>query len=169
MPLGIHMRFVVCAIVACNLLLPGSDIAAQVHKPVKWHFSTIPVNNSEVKLVFTANLEDGWHIYSQHLEEGGPLPTTFRLESSKEYEIVKNVREESTPVKSYDKTFMMDIVWFEKTAVFTQIVRLLVPVTTIKGKVEFMACREELCLPPDDIEFSVEVKTSGNPGKNKSK
>ena len=163
------MRFIVFAVLVCSMVVSYNDAEAQVHKPVKWHFSTVPLNNREVKLVFTANLEDGWHIYSQHLDEGGPLPTTFRLEPSKDYEPVKTISEESTPVKSYDQTFMMDIVWFEKTAVFTQTVKLLVPVTTIKGKVEFMACREELCLPPDDVEFSVEVKTPGNTGKSKSK
>jgi DsbC/DsbD-like thiol-disulfide interchange protein len=150
-----------------QLVLIITSAQAQIHKPVKWHFSSIPISNKEFQLVFTANLEDGWHIYSQHVGERGPLPTTFTLEQNGNYELIKNVNEESTRIKSYDKTFLKNIVWFEKVAVFTQTVRLLAPATTIKGKVEFMACREELCLPPDDVAFSFEVRTPADQKKDK--
>jgi hypothetical protein len=130
-----------------HIVLITTCAHAQIHKPVSWHFSATPINSKEVKLAFTANLEDGWHIYSQHLEKGGPLPATFTLQPNNDYKLIKNVDEESTRIKSYDKTFLMDIVWFEKVAVFTQTIRLIEPVTTVRGKIEFMACRNELCLP----------------------
>jgi thiol:disulfide interchange protein len=132
-------------------------VQGQVRQPVKWQFAAAPVSGSEAQLIITANLDDGWHIYSQFLEEGGPLPTTFTFQPNEAYSLTGKVKEESPPVKSYDQTFMMDITWFGKTAVFTQAVKLYAPSTVIKGRVEFMVCTDEMCLPPDDIEFSIPV------------
>jgi len=139
---------------------------AQMHQPVKWHFTAVPVSESEASLIFTATLEEGWHVYSQFIEEGGPLPTTFTFEPSNDYSLVGIVKEESTPVKSYDKTFMMEIVWFSHTAIFTQKVKLRVPAATVKGSVEFMACTDEICLLPSKVNFNLEVKPEKSEKKN---
>lgn len=126
--------------------------------PIQWHFTSVPVNTNEAKLIFTAHLDDGWHIYSQFLEEGGPLPTTFTFEPDPTYELKGQVSEESAPVKTFDNVFMMEITWFSKTAVFSQVIKLNKPATTIRGKVEFMGCNDFMCLPPNDVDFSLEVK-----------
>ncbi len=134
---------------------------SQINQPIKWQFSARPISSTEAEIAFTANLDDGWHIYSQHLEEGGPLPTSFSFTpADEEYTRVGEVKEVSTPVKSYDNTFMMDIIWFAKTAVFTQKIKLKTPTATVKGKIEFMVCTDEMCLPPDVIAFTV-VAASG--------
>jgi len=133
----------------------------QINQPVKWQFSARPISSTEAEIAFTANLDDGWHIYSQHLEEGGPLPTSFSFTpADDEYTRLGEVKEVSTPVKSYDNTFMMDIIWFAKTAVFTQKIKLKTATATVKGKIEFMVCTDEMCLPPDIIPFTV-VATTG--------
>jgi DsbC/DsbD-like thiol-disulfide interchange protein len=147
-------------IVACCGLICFGHAQGQQRLPVKWNFTAIPTGDKEARLVFTANLDEGWHIYSQFLEEGGPLPTTFTFTPGSNYTLKGKVKEESTPVKSYDDVFMMDIVWYKNTVVFSQEVSLRAPAATIRGRVEFMACRDDLCLPPDEIEFALEVKTN---------
>jgi thiol:disulfide interchange protein DsbD len=138
---------------------------SQRQKPVSWHFTAIRTGDKEARLVFTASLDDGWHIYSQFLDEGGPLPTAFSFAQDDDYSLKGKVNEESVPVKIYDNTFMMDIVWFTKTAVFSQMIKLNAPSTVIKGKIEFMACTEDLCLPPEEVAFSVKVESnSGDTG-----
>lgn len=134
------------------------------HEPIQWEFTAVPLNEKEAKLIFTANLDDGWHIYSQFLEEGGPLPTTFTFTLDRSYNLKGKVNEESAPVTSFDNVFMMEITWFKETAIFTQTVKLNAPSTTIKGKIEFMGCNDVMCLPPDEVPFSVEVKV-GAQGK----
>ncbi|MEI9918155.1 MAG: cytochrome c biogenesis protein CcdA [Bacteroidota bacterium] len=141
---------------------------AQVRTPVKWNFSADAISETEAHLTFTATLDSGWHIYSQFLGEDGPLPTTFTFVPSKKYKPVKKVEELSKPVKSYDKTFMMDIVWFEKVAVFRQKVKLQAPSATIEGKIEFMVCTDEMCLPPDEVSFQLEAKAK-SPKRKQSK
>ncbi len=141
----------------------GHAAYGQINQPIKWQFSARPISNTEAEIAFTANLDDGWHIYSQHLEEGGPLPTSFSFTpADEEYTRVGEVKEVSTPVKSYDNTFMMDIVWFAKTAVFTQKIKLKTPTATVKGKIEFMVCTDEMCLPPDVIPFTVIASAGTN-------
>lgn len=139
-----------------SLLLHGvvANDYAQA-QPVKWQFSALPVNSSEATVYFTATLEEGWHLYSQFIEEGGPLPTTFTFAPGNNYTVIGNVKEESLPVKSYDETFMMDIAWYTGTAVFSQHVKLASPRATIQGTITFMACKDDLCLPPEDVPFSI--------------
>lgn len=142
---------------------------AQVLQPIKWQFTAVTTGDHEAKLIFTASLDEGWHIYSQFLKEGGPLPTTFTFLPSKDYLLKGKVKEEGSPVKSYDDTFMMEIVWYNDRAVFSQEVKLWAPVTTIRGRIEFMGCTYDMCLPPDEIDFSMEVKATGAGKKSKGK
>jgi thiol:disulfide interchange protein DsbD len=147
-----------CVVILFTFLCSSSTVIAQALRPVKWDFKVASVTADEATLVFTATLDDGWHIYSQFLAEDGPLPTTFTFAPSKDYTLVGKVKEESPGVKSYNEIFMMDIVWFEKTAVFVQKVKLKTTQTTVKGKVEFMVCTEEMCLPGEAVPFSLDVK-----------
>jgi thiol:disulfide interchange protein DsbD len=151
--------------IVVSFVLSSVHVRAQDLQPVKWQFSAVSVSDHKVKLLFTASLEDGWHIYSQFLEEGGPLPTTFTFQSDNNFSLQGKVKEESEPYKTYDETFMMPIVWYDRTAIFSQEVKLRTPATVVKGKIEFMVCNGELCLPPEEIPFSVEVKAA-DPGKH---
>jgi len=54
----------------------------------------------------------------------------------------------------------MEVAFFEKKAVFIQKVKLKVPTTTIKGSLTFMACDDNQCLPPEDIDFSFDLKSA---------
>ncbi|TNF24492.1 MAG: thiol:disulfide interchange protein, partial [Bacteroidetes bacterium] len=57
-----------------------SALQAQLFDPVKWKTETKRLSATEAELVFSATIEDGWHLYSQHLDEGGPIPTTFTFQ-----------------------------------------------------------------------------------------
>lgn len=135
--------------------------SAQVHTPVKWNFSVVPTSDGgDALLMFRASLDDGWHVYSQFISNEGPLPTTFTFPPNSDYSLVGKVREEGNALKSYDSTFMMDVIWFAGSVTFVQKVKLHVPSTVVKGKIEFMACTDEMCLPPDELPFSLEVSAN---------
>ena len=55
---------------------------SQVYDPVTWTTSVEKVSEFEYKLITSATIEDGWHLYSQHVPEGGPVPTTFSYNDS---------------------------------------------------------------------------------------
>lgn len=134
---------------------------AQIHKPVTWSFAASPTkNNSEAVLMFTATLDSGWHIYSQFIESGGPLPTKFTFTSTDDYALVGKVKEDGNAVKSFDPTFMMNVIWYARTITFVQKVKLNTTSTQIKGQVEFMVCDDNQCLPPEAIPFELAVKVN---------
>ena len=59
------------------LLLLAAVAQSQILKPVTWTTSTEKVNASEFDLVITAEIDPGWHLYSQNVPDGGPIPTTI--------------------------------------------------------------------------------------------
>lgn len=145
----------------CCFIQVSAISQSREFQPIKWTFTTLPLDKGEAKLIFTCNLEDGWHVFSQFMEEGGPLPTSFRFVADRSYSLEGKVVEESKPTKEYDSVFLMPIVWYKGTAIFSQRVKLHNPVATVKGSVAFMSCNGAMCLPPEEIDFSVEVKGTG--------
>ena len=69
--------------------LTGSFTYAQIYNPVEWISSVEKVTESEFNLVITANIDDGWHLYSQNVPDGGPIPTNIVFEENNElYQII---------------------------------------------------------------------------------
>jgi thiol:disulfide interchange protein len=133
-------------------------LSAQILKPAKWSFSNHQISDTEFNLVLTATIDNGWHLYSQFIAEGGPVPTSFKFKPSPDYALVGIVTESPKPKKIYEKSFGMDVAFFEGKAVFTQKVKLKVPNTKVKGSLEFMMCDDNQCLPPEVLDFSFDVK-----------
>ena len=48
---------------------------------LSWETHIEQENASEYVLVLKASLKEGWHLYSQHLPEGGPLATEISFEN----------------------------------------------------------------------------------------
>ena len=149
------MRKVV--LVAAVLCFAATGAFAQILNPVKWQFGAKKVNDNEAVVFMKATMDQGWHIYSQHLEEGGPIKTSFTFNPSADYDLVGKTAEPD-PKSKYEEVFAMDVGYFDKEVVFQQKVKLKKGATTIKGAVEFMACDAEQCLPPDEVTFAVAIK-----------
>ncbi len=131
---------------------------AQILNPTQWSYSSKNLNNGEVEIIVKAKIEEGWHLYSQFINEGGPIPTSFTFAESGDYELVGKVEERSEIHNAYDSTFDMDISFFEKEAIFVQKIKVNKANTKVNGSVTFMLCNDAQCLPPDDREFSIDVK-----------
>lgn len=131
---------------------------AQEHKAT-FKLSTKKVSDCEYDLVFSATIDEGWHVYSvRKSAEDGPNPTSFNFKSSKDYELVGKVKESKT-IKEHDKVFDVDVEYFVKSAVFTQRIKLHTDKKiSIKGKSEYQACTESQCVfpPAEDFEFSLQ-------------
>jgi thiol:disulfide interchange protein len=145
------------ALLFLMLLMPACA-KSQIHTPYKWNFNSTEVIGTEAELSFVVTLDKSWHIYAQHIGSGGPVPTKFTFDKSSQYEMIGEVRERSPAIKGHSDVFMMDLVWYEGTVTFTQRVKINSPATEIKGKIEFMLCTDEMCLPPDEVEFKIAVE-----------
>lgn len=131
---------------------------AQILKPVKWSYSFESINEKEAYVVFTAKIEKGWHVYSLHIGDGGPVATSFTFNKSKDFELEGTPTESPKAISAYDKNFAMNISWHEHEAVFKQKIKLNKPNVKVTGTLEYMVCNDRQCLPPEDIDFSVDVK-----------
>ena len=70
---------------------------AQIIDPVKWEYSVEKISEKEADLVFTALIDHSWHLYSQDIPEGGPIPTHFVIEESSQYQLIGSVMEMTKP------------------------------------------------------------------------
>ncbi|WP_017256984.1 protein-disulfide reductase DsbD family protein [Pedobacter arcticus] len=130
---------------------------AQILKPVTWSYSSEAIGEKEANIVITAKIDKGWHVYSQYIEEGGPIPTSFTFVKSADYELLGKPLESPKAVSAYDSNFAMQISWHEHIAVFKQKIKLKKPEVTVKGTLEFMVCNDKQCLPPEEVEFDVKI------------
>ena len=128
---------------------------AQIEAPVKWSYAAKRLNKNEAVILLRATIQDGWHIYSQNVKDGGPIKTSFTFKPSKEYILVGKTAE-PTPVSKYEDAFKMNVSYFEKTVTFQQKIKLKSDkATAIKGQLEYMTCNDKKCLPPEDVDFTV--------------
>ena len=144
-------------IFAAAALLLGMGAHAQIESPVKWSYAAKRVSSTEAVVFLRATIQDGWHIYSQNVKDGGPIKTSFTFAPSKEYSLVGQTSE-PTPLTKYESAFSMNVSYFEKSVTFQQKIKLKSPnVSVIKGKLEYMTCNDHKCLPPEDVDFSVDL------------
>jgi hypothetical protein len=52
----------------------------------------------------------------------------------------------------------MNVNYFEKVVVFQQKVMLTSKDAVVRGKISFMTCNDQKCLPPDEVTFRIQVK-----------
>lgn len=133
-------------------------------EPVKWSTS-YHFEEEYVILEVRATIEDGWHLYSQHLEDGGPIPTSFQLlDTAQQYNQVGNWEEGEAHVE-YDPNFEMDLAFFSNEAIFTTKLLPSQENFNVRGELEFMVCNDEMCLPPTFKDFSFFIEDAPVPSK----
>jgi len=131
--------------------------SAQIFNPVTWDFSQKQVSDNEIELQFKATIDEGWHLYSQFIEDDGPVPTEFTFTEGG-YSLVGSPKE-GIPIEEFDPNFDMILKYFGHEATFTQIVQISSAEDfSLDGNVYFMVCDEAQCLPPEEVEFSFEIK-----------
>lgn len=138
------------------LLSMSAALLAQINNPTTWRFSQKQISDNTYELTFTATIQAGWHLYSMNIAEGGPIKTSFTFEDSEAYEHVGEVKAQNKEIRKHDAMFGMEIGYYEKEAIFTQIVKVNTP-TTITGYVEFMSCDDESCTPPQEADFEFSI------------
>ena len=141
--------------------LTGSFLNAQIHNPVEWKTSVEKENDSLFTLVITADISSGWHLYSQNVPDGGPVPTSITFKENNDAYQTLGSPSEGKGHEEYDKVFDMIIKYFDTQAIFKQKIRVYTPDTlTIKGSLEFMVCDDIRCLPPTDVDLSFDLQSA---------
>lgn len=133
------------------------SLSAQIQEPVTWSFDVRVLENQEFELIFTADIEEGWKIYSQYLEsDDGPVRTSFYYDQPELIELIGKNRESGDIKEGYDDLFGMNVVAIAHQAVFSQKIKSH-GTQLVAGYLEFMACNDEMCLPPTEVEFAISL------------
>lgn len=137
---------------------------SQIFNPIKWKTSVEKISESKFKLITEATIEQGWSLYSQEVPKGGPIATTFTYDDNGgSIKLVGNTKEPKGKIK-FTKLFNdegMNIKSFAHKAVFEQEIELINgDVKELEAFVEFIACTDEECLPPKEIDLVFDLTKS---------
>ncbi|HET6996765.1 MAG TPA: protein-disulfide reductase DsbD domain-containing protein [Chitinophagaceae bacterium] len=142
------------------LLFVSASGAANLfaQNPVSWQFTSKKIADKTYELKMVATVASPWHMYSQNTPEGGPVPTKISFNKNP-LAVTDGVAKESGKIiTKHEEVFGIDVIYFDGTANFTQVIKLKANAKTrITGKIEFMVCNDTECLPPREIPFSVDL------------
>lgn len=139
-------------------LIAGITLLAQSNKQVKWVFSSKKIADKTYEVYMTATINGNYHLYAQNAGVEGPLPTAFVFTKNPLLVLDGKVKEIGKLVKKYESAWSGSVNYYEKTVNFIQTVKVKGRAkTNLAGKVEFMVCNDNLCLPPGEVEFSVNI------------
>ena len=138
-------------------LTAGMGAWAQQLDPAKWTYTVKETSATEAELVFTAKIDEGWHLYSQYTDPNGPLPIVFEFNKSNDYELVGKVQEPK-PHEENDPVFGCVVKSFSDNVVFRQRVkRLSEKEFTVSGILSYQMCNNGSCIAPEDRDFTFKV------------
>lgn len=129
-------------------------------KPVTWEVGYMQKSPTDGEIIFTATIEKKWHIYSQRPTDVGPIPTSFTVTPSADFELIGKVEEEQAH-EEFVAAFDAKVFVFSNKVVFKQKIKLKNQKGfTTKTALEFMTCNDVQCLPPTTLNFTVIVPES---------
>jgi DsbC/DsbD-like thiol-disulfide interchange protein len=133
--------------------------------PVKWSLKTDlgsrPLKGGDkFDVQITAEIEDGWHLYSTEEMPQGPKPTRINLAADQPFETTGSI-DSPLPQTAFDENFGTQTEFYETSATFTLPLQVMANAPAGKRKltvqVRFQTCTEKLCLPPKLVELESEV------------
>ena len=134
-------------------ILSFTSASLMAQDKVKWsaHYDA-----ASSEIVIDAHIADGWHLYSQHVDEdAGPVATSFEFKSPGKLALIDSTSEPK-PIQLYDENFESMLDFFKDQAQFRQKVKSqsnnMVEVT-----ITFMVCNDTMCLPPVDHVIQVKI------------
>lgn len=137
------------------LLLVALSAIAQVKTSVSYK----KVSATELDIVFTFQLESGWHLYGASMEPGGPMPASFKKDALSGAELKGKLTDGPGLKTAHDDIFDMDVKYYEGSATMTQRVTLTEARYSIEGYLSYQICREGACQPG-----KIEVNHQGTDG-----
>ena len=140
------------------MLIGLMPAVAQIQDPVQFKSEWKSLSDTEAQIVFTADIDAGWHVYSTDLGDGGPISATFNTDKMEGLELDGKLMPQGKEVENFDKLFEMKVRYFENKATFVQKLKIIGETYYIEGYLEYGACNDENCLPPTEVSFKYSGK-----------
>lgn len=136
----------------------GSLFAQFGDNPVIWDVEIVTEEDNVYEIRFEASIAEGWYIYSQDNDpNAGPIPTTIEFNENTDILLEGGVVEVSGHLKEgLDPIWKQVIKKYSDEVTFVQSFTVSES-TSIEGYYEYMTCNDESCMPPEYVEFSLDV------------
>ncbi|MBE0645869.1 MAG: thioredoxin family protein [Bacteroidetes bacterium] len=146
--------FILTLIMASSLL--AQEAAKWTAKPVA---ATVKAG-ATVEVKVSADVIEGWHIYSTTPQEEGPVPTEIEFAENAPLTRAGKIKQPK-PIVKYDENFGIDTEYYDKDVAFTVTAKVKAGAKLGKQKVvvevTFMACNDRMCLPPKTVEVPFDI------------
>lgn len=141
-----------------TLFVAGFSLVSFAQTPTNWSFNAKKINAKTFEIYLTAELEDGWHTYSQFTPDGGPAPTEISFTKNPLVTLTGKAKEVGKMEEHFESLFGVKVKQFSDKVVYVQTINLKAPVkTTVSGKISFMVCNDKECLPPESKNFTLKL------------
>jgi thiol:disulfide interchange protein DsbD len=146
-------KILIMTVAAVMAISANSQVIAN---PVSWTFSSKKVADKTYELHLTANLQPGWHMYSQtQPDDAIPQPTLISFNKNPLLTLAGKAKEDGKMEKFTDPNLGSANQYSTKVD-FVQTVKLKANAkTNVTGSVKFQTCDNEKCLPPKTVSFNV--------------
>lgn len=151
---------------------------AQIVNPVNWEKSIKTTSETSGEIIFTATIDDGWHMYGLELPaESGIQATTVEWNTLEGVKLVGELTPSRPAHEAFDAVMDMKLSWWEKDITLTQKFDITDKSYKIIGNIKYMVCNDKTCQAPtkEAFEFIKGAITepllnkNDNPAENKAK
>lgn len=146
---------VLCAVGIVNM-------SAQIVDPVKWSVEVRPDNATSGSVVWTADIDPGYHIYGMKAVPDGPVATSISVAPASGLRFDGPVQPSRPATEYVDKMFDLTLSQWDGTVQFVRHYTLESGVegVSVHSQVRFMACRDNSCTAPKTIDLNFTIGTT---------
>lgn len=127
-------------------------------KQVTWSYGSKKIADKTYEITITASIAGNYHLYAMKAGVEGPVPTTISFNPNPLLVMNGALVEKGKKITKFESAWDGNVNFFEKTVTFVQKVKAKTTAkTNVNGKIEFMVCNDDMCLPPSEITFKIPV------------
>jgi len=144
--------FIIVLVFGCFLL--------HAQSPVSWSFNSKKISEKTYEVHLTANIQSGWHLYSQDQPSDAiAIPTSVTINNNPLLKFDGKVKEVGSMEKFQDKNLGISAHQYSNKVDFVQVVKIKSNAkTNVSGSVEYQTCDDKKCLPPKTVNFNIALK-----------
>jgi len=127
-------------------------------KQVNWSFTSKKIGDKKYEVRITAIINGNYHMYAINAGVDLPAPTKISFAQNPLLNIQGKTIEQGKKITKFESIWDGKVNYFEKTVTFIQLVNTKTAAkTNLNGKVEFMVCNDQACLPPSEVPFKIAI------------
>jgi len=143
-----------------SIVLVFGSFLLHAQSPVSWSFNSKKISEKTYEVHLTANIQSGWHLYSQDQPSDAiAIPTSVTINNNPLLKFDGKVKEVGSMEKFQDKNLGISAHQYSNKVDFVQVVKIKSNAkTNVSGSVEFQTCDDKKCLPPKTVNFNIALK-----------